>query len=195
VITFSIRHKYPQICSNTAHTSQKCDDKRPCTTCISAHKATECKHEIGKTPPGHFNHSKFLLWDGPGPSDSTGIRRRGAVGETVLEPQTNRLPVSTPTRTPPEIVPPGRALIRTPAYGNVLFYTPSELHPTALNEIMKHNLSRITLPSFSVVSSLVSPSIPPGSHVTLSSLGAGGFQLSDVALEELSMKLCVSRVF
>lgn len=111
-----------------------------------------------------------------------------------LEPQINRPPVSTRTRTLPEIVPPDRALIRTPAYGNVLFYTPPGLHPPALNEIMKHNLSRITLPSFSAVSSLVSPSIPPGFRVTLSSLGAGGFQLSDVALEELSMKLCVSGV-
>jgi len=39
--------------------------------------------------------------------------RRGAVGETVLKPQVNRPPVSTPTRIPPEIVPPGRALMLT----------------------------------------------------------------------------------
>ena len=122
------------------------------------------------------------------------VCRRGAVKETILGPQISPPPVPTQTRIQPEIIPPVRALTRTPAH-NVLSYTPPGLHPLVLNEIMRHNLSRLTLPPFSAVSPLVFPSIPPGSHVTLSSLGAGGFQLSDVALGELSMKLCVSRVF
>ena len=194
MITSSIKCKYRQIYSNTARTPQKCDAKRPCITCINAHRTTECEYEIDDTPPSHVDHSQFLFLDWPGPSSSKDAYRRGAVGGMVSEPSTSRLSVSTRTRLPPETVPPDRALISPVAYNSLLFYTPPGPRPYTLNEVMTYNLSRVTLPPLSVVSSLVFPSIPPGPHGRLSSLGAGGFQLSDIALGELNMKLYVSRV-
>ena len=190
MVAFGIRHRYRQIYLNTAHATQTCDAKNPCITCINADKATECEYEISGTPPSHFDHSQFLSWDGFGPSGSRDVYRREAVEEMISEPPTSQPPVSVRTRLAPETVPPGRMLIRPLAY-SLLFCTPPGPRPRTLNDIMTHNFSQVTLPPFSVISS---PSVPPGPHVILSSLGAGGFQLSDVSLGELNMKLYVSQV-
>lgn len=57
----------------------------------------------------------------------------------------------------------------------------------------KHRPSPVILPSFSALLSRTLHKIPPEPHVTLLSLGAERFQLSDVTLGELDMMLCVSR--
>ena len=188
--SLSVSGKNIARCAQTQHTPQKCDAKHPCTTCINAHTATECEYEIDDTSPSDFDNSQILFWDGPSPSGSKDVYRLGAVGEMVSEPPTSRLPAFTQTRLSPKIAPPDHALIRTIAYNSLLFYsTPPGPRPRTSNKIMTYSLSPVTLPPLSAISSLVFPSVPPGSHVTLSSLGTGGFQLSDVALRELSLKL------
>ena len=62
----------------------------------------------------------------------------------------------------------------------------------ALNAAGAQGPPHVILPPFSVLLSLIHPRIPPEPHVTLSFLGAERFQLSDVALGELDMKLYVS---
>jgi len=74
--------------------------------------------------------------------------------------------------------------------------TPASPEPRthALHEANMDDPSRVVLPPLSVLLSLIPPRIPPEPHVTLSLLGAERSQLSDTALGELDMKLCVSRV-
>jgi hypothetical protein len=186
VVTSRIKHKYHQICSNTAYALQKCDAKHPCITCINAHRAAECEYEIDDTPPSPFDRSQFLFWDGPGPLGSKDVYRREAVGDIVSEPPTSQPLVSVGPRLPPEIVPPDHALI-CPIADSLLSYG-----PRCFDEITKHNLPRAALPPFSAIPSLVFPGILPGPHVTLPPLRPGGFQLSDISLGELNMKLYVS---
>ena len=156
-----------------------------------ADRATECEYEIGGTPHGSLDHSQFLFWNGPDPSGSKDTHTRWVVREAVSEPPTNLLPVATKTQLPPEMVLPVRALvIHSLAHNSLL---PSGPPPHA-NEVRRYNLPRVALPSFSAVSSLVIPTIPPESHDTSPPLGAGRFQLSDVALGDLDMKLYVSRI-
>jgi hypothetical protein len=114
--------------------------------------------------------------------------------EVASEPPTRLLPVATRTQLPSETVPAARALIRPLGHDSPPSYTPPLTQPHTFDEVKKHKVYRVTLPPFSATSSLVFSIIPPGPHVALSALGTGQFQLSDVALRDLNMKLYVSRV-
>ena len=94
----------------------------------------------------------------------------------VSEPSANLSPVVAEA----EVVPTAGALITSLAHNDLLSHTSPR--------------TRVLLPPFSAISSLIVPSIPPDLHVPLSFLGAGGFQLSEVALEDLNMKLYVSSI-
>lgn len=179
-----------QMNSDTSETMpQRCDAKRPCTTCLEANGAPECEYEIVDTQPRPFGHPQFLFWSGPGPSSSRDVSTYGycATGAVVPEFPT-KVPVATITQSGPELeaFPPARALIDLPRRN-------TEPQPHTSNEVRTHNPPQITLPSFSVLSTLIFPRIPHEPHVTLSSLGAERFQLSDAALGELDMKLYASR--
>jgi len=86
---------------------------------------------------------------------------------------------------------PVRALIHSLGRNNPQSYAllVPQLH--ALDAAKAHDPPRVILPRFSVLPSLIHSRIPPEPHVTLLSLGAEKFQLSDAALGELDMKLYV----
>jgi hypothetical protein len=174
------------------HTPQKCDANRPCTACIKACRDTECEYEIDSAPPGPSDYSRFSFWGDSGPSCSKDAHGRWAVGEVVSEPPADLPPNVTETQLLPKIVAPTRALIYPPAHNSLLPYTPPGPRPHTLGETRTR--TPVTLPPFSAISSLIFPSIPPQPHV-LSPAGAGRFQLSDAALEDLNMKLYASRAF
>ena len=91
----------------------------------------------------------------------------------------------------PRTVPPVRALVRSPGPNEV----PPEPRPYTLNEVGAYNPPRIVLPSFSVLSALVFPSIPREPHATFSLLGAERFQISNATQGELDMKLYAFRIY
>jgi len=64
----------------------------------------------------------------------------------------------------------------------------------ALNAAEAHGPPHVILPPLSVLLSLTRSRIPPEPYGTLPFLGPERFQLSEVALGELDMKLYVSRV-
>ena len=173
-------------------TPQKCDAKRPCTTCIDANRATECEYDISGASSGPSDHPPFIFWNKHNPSGSRDAHRRWVVGGVDSEPTTDSVPaVTTTTQLQPRTgrVPPARVLIR------FLSHIPPGPRLRMLNEEVRvHSFPRVALPHFSAISSLIIPSILPESRFASSSVGAGKFQLSDVALEDLNMKLYVPRV-
>lgn len=160
---------------------QKCDAGRPCTACTYAGRTTECEYETGITPPSHFDYPRFLYRDGPGPSGSVDSYRCEAIGEVASE-----LPTNTVSST--------RTLIRPLAYESPLSHLSPGPRARTFNGVKTHNLPRIAIPHLSATSSFVIHSIQPGPHLALSPLGAGRFQLSDTALDDLNMKLYVFRI-
>lgn len=174
-----------------SHSHQKCDAKRPCTACTEARRVTDCEYETDGATPGLLDHSRLSFRDDLATSCSKDASGRWAVGEVVSEPPTNQLPPSvTMNQLQPEMVPPTRALICLPAYNSLPSDTPPGLRPRTFEETRTR--PRFTPPPFSAISSLIFPGIPPQPHVVLSSPGIGQFQLSDVALGDLNMKLYVS---
>ena len=171
---------------------QKCDAKQPCTTCIDADIAPECEYETVNSRLRLSGEPQFVLWHKPCPSSSSDSSSQGCwdTGEAVPEFPANP-PVTTVTQFLP--APPERALIRPLGSAGLPPNTPPEPRPLTTDEVGTHNPPRITLPPFSVLFSLMFPSILPEPHFTLSLLGAERLQLSDVALGELDMKLYVSR--
>lgn len=174
-----------------SYSHQKCDAKRPCTACIQAHRVTDCEYETDGATPGLLDHPRLSFRDDPDPSCSKDASGRWAVGEVVSKPPINQLPPSvTMNQLQPELVPSARALICLPAYDSLPSDTPPGLRPRTFEETRTR--PRVTLPPFSAISSLIFPSIPPQPHAVLPSPGIGRFQLSDVALGDLNMKLYVS---
>ncbi|KAF9645625.1 hypothetical protein BDM02DRAFT_491555 [Thelephora ganbajun] len=176
-----------EACKRCRARKRKCDAKRPCTTCVETNSAPECEYEIVSTQPRPSSHHQFLFWNKPNSSSSsdTFARERWTVEEAVPQIST-KAPVATITQSNPEAVPPARALIHS--LSHLPPYKPPEPQPHTLNGVRTHDPTRITLPPFSLLSTLIFPGIPPEPHVALSSLGPERFQLSDTALEELDMK-------
>ena len=169
---------------------QKCDAKRPCTTCVNANRATECECDISGASSGPSDHPPFIFWNEHNLSGSRDAHRRRVVGGVDSEPTTDSLPAVTTTQLQPRTgrIPPARMLIRS------LSHIPPDPRLLTLNEVRIHSFPQVALPHFSAISSLIIPSILPESPFASSSAGAGKFQLSDVALEDLNMKLYVPRV-
>ena len=188
--THIARRGYRQVDSDTTHSppSQKCDAKHPCTRCVRANRALECEYEIVGAPSGPSGHLQFLIWNKPGPSSLEDVpaRWRWPNEEGIPGFPTKTASPTIPQQAP---VPPARALIHIPGRNSPSF----SVQPKALDDTKTQNPPRVVLPPFSALLSLIFPRIPPEPHVTLSFLGAERFQISDVALGELDMKLYVSR--
>ncbi|KAF9645907.1 hypothetical protein BDM02DRAFT_388919 [Thelephora ganbajun] len=167
---------------------RKCDAKRPCTTCVNANRVLECEYEIVGPAPRPSGSPKFLFWNEPGPPGSNDVFTRGrwAIGAVLPEPPTN--PVATITRFPPEAIPTTRMLVRSLVHNRLSPYISPRPPPHTFNTVRAHGLPPVTLPPFSVTSSLVFPRVPPKPHVVLSLLGTERLQLSDTALGDLNMK-------
>ena len=121
-------------------------------------------------------------------------KERRVIGEAVPEVSTKKSSVTIPPA--PEETPPAHALIyshrrNSPLGGSYAFPVPL---PHAINAAEAHDPPHVILPPFSVLLSPMHSRIPPEPYVTLPFLGPERFQLSDVALGELDMKLYVSRV-
>ena len=188
-----LRYQAPTLLDRLRHNApipQKCDTQRPCTGCVQANKATECAQEDDSSPPHPSDRLKPPLRGEPGPSD---LGSRDIVKAVPGFP-TKSL-VTTITKPPPRPTPLAHVYDDSPGYNSLQSWAPPEPQIRALREPERHTHPRIILPPFSVLLSHLSPTIPPEPHVTLSSLGAERFQLSEAALGDLDMKLYVSRVF
>lgn len=172
MINIVIRYKHRQ---TQRPYSQKCDAKRPCTRCVDAKRALECEYEGVDVPAGPSEEPRFLIWSKPDPSGSNDV---SWIDEAFPEVSAEK------PATILETVPPARAL--THSFGR---NSPSHY---ASPKHRLHDPPHFTLSPISVPLSFILPRIPPVPHVTLSFLGAERFQLSDAALGDLDMKLCVS---
>lgn len=131
---------------------------------------------------------RFLFWNQSGPSGSGDV---SVEEDCTVEEPVPESPAKPPIATKSELetVPPGRALVRSPSRNSL----PPEPQPHILDQVGAYSYPRIAPPSFSVLPTLVFPSIPREPYVTLSSLGTERFQLSDVTVGELDMKLYAFR--
>lgn len=192
MITFIARHEFRQIDSDT------------CAPHRNAMPNARAPH--ASTRAGFLNASTKSLTIRPvspiTPNSCSGMSLRDQAQEKLphrdagLSRKWSRNPLRVSTTLiqsgPREAVPPARALVRTLGYNNLPPYPPPEPRPCTSSRVTTHSSSRVT--SFSVLSSLIFPRIPPEPHVPLSSLGAERFQISEAVLGELDMKLYVSRV-
>ena len=148
---------------------------------------------------GPSDHSSglppLLSRGGPSFSDSKDIslQERWTVGEVAPGLSTDK-PAAAAAQLPPETAPRTRALVRLPGYATPPSCVLPEPGPRTLKETQIHDSTRVALPPFSTLFPLIPPRIPPEPHITLLSLGAERFQLSDTAMGELDMMLCVARV-
>ena len=112
------------------------------------------------------------------------------MGRAVQQSPIETPPVVVPDPRPtPESVPPVRALIRSLGPNSHPRLPPPEPRPPqALNQVGARDP---TFTRFSVLPTIVFPSIPPEPQVTLSLLTPERFQLSDAVQSELAMKLYV----
>lgn len=177
----------------TAFALQKCDAKRPCTTCVEADNALECAYKVIDTRPHLPDHTRFTFLIQPIPSSSTNdtTQEHSPVEKVVRPVPTDRTSVASGTRPIPESVPPASALLHSLGRNSQPVFPPPEPRTHFLNQV------RVRDPQIprrlSVLPTLIFPSIPPEPHITLSFLGAEHFQLSDVARSQLDLKLYVCR--
>lgn len=152
--------------------------------------ASECEYENVGPHPMPSDQPQFLFWDGPDPPDS---KARWTVGDTLPE-SSIEAQIATITSPALEAVPPALARAHSHSLDNLATSRASpEPQAHAINEAEACHQPPVILPPFSTLLPLASPAIPPEPHVTLISLGAEHFQLSDAALGELDLKLYVPR--
>jgi len=177
-----VRRIYPD-----ATTPQKCDGKRPCTTCVKGKKPSECEFRIVDIPPSLLNHPQFVFWNEPDSSASTGVspQERWVAAESSTKPQ-----ITTVIQPALKMVPSELSRIQTLSRNSTPPSTPLD-QPRPPSPDQAHHSPPVILPAFSRLLSRVSPRILPEPHLTLLSLGAQRFQLSDTAVDELDMKLYV----
>ena len=174
-------------------TPQKCDGKRPCVRCVEASEAFSCEYEIVGGPHSLLGQRKFVFWNDPYRSASKEVsaQDRWAIEGEASGSMTNSQ-IATITQPAPEEVPP--AVVPVDLFGRIdsLSCASPEPRPQrGVNEIETYRRSPVILPPFSMLLSPTPLRISPEPHVTLFSLGAERFQLSDAALGELDMKLYV----
>ena len=140
-------------------------------------RALDCTDEVIAGP------AEYTIRDESGISSPNSMfgQEHEAVGEGIPGVTTNTSLV-TITRPAPIMVPPAQALAYPPGHNSLLSSKGAKVQGSPY----------VALPPFSAQVSLVPPRIPPEPHVTLLTLGAGRFQLSDAALGELDMKLYAS---
>ena len=140
-------------------------------------RALDCTDEVIAGP------AEYTIRDESGISSPNSVfgQEHEAVGEGIPGVTTNTSLV-TITRPAPIMVPPAQALAYPPGHNSLLSSKGAKVQGSPY----------VALPPFSAQVSLVPPRIPPEPHVTLLTLGAGRFQLSDAALGELDMKLYAS---
>ena len=152
-------------------------------------RALECEYDavVGQT-----EHTPFVHWGEPGPSGWSGVsaREHEAIGRGVPGGFTNTSLI-TVTQPTPELIMPTRTLIRSFNRNSTSLHVLPKRQLYAFTDVKAKNSPHALPPPLSVLLSLKSSRIPPESHVTLLSLGAGRSQLSDAALGELDMKLYV----
>lgn len=164
--------------------AQKCDGKRPCTTCVKANRPSECEFRVIDVPPSLPNHPEFVFWNEPDSSASRGASPR----EHWVTAESSTKPQITTVQPAPKIVPSEFSHIQTLSHNGTSL---DQSQPPTLEQV--HHPHPVILPAFSRLLSRVPPRILPEPHLMLLSLGAERFQLSDTAMGELDMKLYVPR--
>lgn len=92
----------------------------------------------------------------------------------------------------PKVIPPAHAFSCPLGHDGASSSTSLESLQCAFGGARMQGSPHVALPTFSTRFPPTPPGIPPEPHVTLLSLGAGNFHLSDAALGELDTKLYVS---
>ena len=159
---------------------QKCDAKRPCTRCVEAESASECVYD-----------------------DRIRSLPHSTVGPLSGKADPAQLPALTPLTD--DVLPPAKPDLRPPVShaAHVVTYDlavlqefepvrvprgqSSGLVPFRRNPPERH-LSQDTNPSISIISSFLSPEIPPKPRVPLSFLGEERLQVSDADTTDIDMR-------
>ena len=175
----------------TSNLTQRCDAKRPCTTCTMAKNVSECIYDDKKWPQSA----------GVYPSDCTDDQRSGQ-DSGGAGPDVN--PTSTPIRSPSE-----SNLSPTSDVAHAAIHESSALetlradriphgHPTGLVLLRKNpferRLSLGSIPPISIASSFSPQTIPPELWIPLSFLGEERLQVqfSEKDTTDLDLRSCVS---
>ena len=168
--------------------TQKCDAQRPCASCVETDSVLECEYQVVTT---HNTQFTFLIEPCPSSSTDPTPQEHWAVANLAQDAPPEQPVVTTNTGSILKLAPPACALIRSFGRNSRPPLSPLESPPHILNQVPTRNS---TLPHFSVLNSLVFPTIPQEPHVTFSFLCPERFQLSDPVKGELDMKLYVYRV-
>lgn len=178
-------------CKRCRSQKKRCDAKLPCARCVKANTASECEYEIADATPDLLNEPRFIFWNAPDPSTSSGLsppqlQEKGAVPGLLIKPQPT--PVA-PRQQALGSVPTPLALVRPLGHNNSLTCGSPDSSPGAPKKIERHSLPFVTLPPFST---LLSPKISPVPLATSSFPSSERFQISDVTPGELEMKFRLS---
>ena len=186
------------------HIPQKCDAKRPCSTCVKADGGISCFYEELRTP-GHVIRSLEALNPAAAIPDSDGLPGtwgddlehvssllRDEAAETGGQSQSLHN-LQTGSSVPD---PPGRDPTKLPSLSHRLLGSePSEtslaVRPRPRHTLLHHSASSSRL---SVLPSLRLPIIPPSPYGPLSFSCPENFQVAGEASGNLEMTLCASPI-
>ena len=161
---------------------QKCDAKRPCTTCIGAGSASGCIYDNETRPEPREIY----------PSSSTAGHLSGVVPVEALVTVADLLadlPPSTSGAT--RILTCESPALQVLEADRVLPGRPSKLVPVHRSSSERHLSLDTNEPSISIITSFLLPRIPPEPWIPLSFLGEERLQVSDAATTDLDMRWCV----
>lgn len=202
--------RFPRLCP-----LQRCDAKRPCSTCVNARKTEECIYDGPRTChpqtrkilPATPNSLSLVYASGSVPRNSSESQledppacKSDSIGHPVNQRLTPLNPPG-PPGLPLELVPTGFDL-SLPAFEDPLVIAPDlgdPLVPSALpvsipSDLVPFRGSTPTQYSYedrvilSLLSSVLFPKVPPVPHVPLSFLGDRNLQISHTT-SELEMTL------
>lgn len=157
--------------------------------------ASGCEYETIDSSPDPPDRPQFVFWDEPDPptSRNTSSQECWGIGGAIPGSSTNPQ-VAPITQSTIGTAPTASALVHPLGGKNPPLHGPKPwLH--LVNLVKTRRPSSMIIPPFSALLSRIPSRIPLEPHITLLLLGAERFQLSDVAMEELNMKLYVPRFY
>ena len=173
---------------------QKCDAKRPCTTCIKARGVSECVYDNEKHPQLAGVYPVHRTDGRPSGQDPGGAHPIDIPAVTSTHPPAKQNPTPSNSSTV------GAVTRESPAPR--MFEADQDQAPPGTLQLVRarRNSSgrRPPLdsdPFISVISRCPPPEIPVGPQVLLSSLGGGRFQVqtTEMDITELDTRGCVSK--
>ena len=183
---------------------QKCDGKRPCTTCVIGDDGTRCTYEQSQRSP-RISTDRLSVAHNSEPSSQSVYTlpfKTAVNGFSFSEPQTHTssdIPLSTTSSLPPPLAPRERPLTpmaqlpREPSphvHGEIML-GPSPDAAVRNTQAIMECIPRHTVPPFTVLPSLHFRTVPRPLQVPLSLIPPERVQVSPIARGDLDMTLYV----